>query len=166
MNRTHLLLGLLGLTLLVAAADLAWLYPQLPEQVATKFGTGGRPVAWSARGTFLTGHLFSLVFVAALILGLWLALPRLPASWIHLPNRAWWLAPERAELTRQSLGRFVLTLGVWLLAFVTALGDLTMRANLSSPPRLGTAFWVVTGLYLAGVLGLVGWLQFRFRRLR
>lgn len=164
MNRTHLLLGLFGLTLLVAAADVAWLYPQLPEQVATKFGSNGQPVAWSPRGVFLTMHLFSLGFVAVLILGLWLALPWLPASLINLPHRDWWLAPARAAFTRQCLGNFVLALGTLLLAYLTALGDLTMRANLSPPPRLGKALWVVTGFFLAGTLGMVGWLYLRFRR--
>lgn len=164
MNRTHLLLGLFGLTVLVAAADVAWLYPQLPEQVATKFGSGGQPVAWSPRGAFLTLHLFSLGFVAVLILGLWLAMPWLPASLINLPHRDWWLAPERAEFTRRRLGNFVLGLGTLLLAYVTALGDLTMRANLSPPPRLGPALWVVTVLFLAGTLGMVSWLYLRFRR--
>lgn len=164
MNRTGLLLVLFGLTLLVAAADVAWLYPQMPELMATKFGSGGRPVAWSPRGTFLTLHLFSLGFVSALIVGLWLALPRLPVSMINLPHRTWWLAPGRAEFTRQRLGNFVLGLGTLLSAYVTALGDLTMRANLSPPPRLGPAFWVVTVLFLAGSLGMVGWLYLGCRR--
>lgn len=164
MNRTVLLLVLFGLTWLVAVADVAWLYPQMPEQMATKFGSDGRPVAWAARGTFLAMHLFSLGLVSALILGLWLALPRLPASMINLPHRTWWLAPERAEATRRCLGHFVLVLGLWMLGFLAALGHLTLRANLSPAPRLGTAFWVVTALFLAGTLGMMGWLYRRFRR--
>jgi hypothetical protein len=163
MNRSHCLLILLGLVLLTAAADLAWLYPQLPERMATKFGTGGQPVAWSTRGSFLTVQIFSLGFVAALFLGLWWAMPRLPASLINLPHRHYWLAPEREAATRQWLGDLVLGLGIALVAFLTCMGHLAMRANLAPEPRLGSAFWWVTALYLAGTLGLVVWLYRRFR---
>jgi len=163
MNRSHLLLILLGGVLLAAAADLAWLYPQLPERVATKFGAGGQPVAWTPRGSFLTVQIFSMGFVAALILGLWGAMPRLPASLINLPHRHYWLAPEREAATRQWLGNLVLGLGIALLAFLTWVGHLVMRANLAPEPRLASAFWWGTGLYLAGTLGLVAWLVLRFR---
>jgi len=163
MNRSHFLLILLGLVLLAAAADLAWLYPQLPERVATKFGAGGQPVAWTTRGSFLTVQIFSLGFVAALIVGLWWAMPRFPANLINLPHRHYWLTPEREAATRQWLGDLVLGLGIALLAYLTLVGHLAMRANLAPEPRLGPAFWWVTGLYLAGTLGLVAWLVLRFR---
>lgn len=163
MNRSLILLILLGLVLGVAAADLAWLYPQLPERVVTKFGTGGQPVAWSDRGTFLAVQLFSLGFVATLILGLWWAMPWLPANWINLPHRDYWLAPEREAATRQCVRNLVLGLGIALLAYLTLMGHLTLRANLAPPPHLGPAFWWITGVYLAGTLGLVVWLYLRFR---
>lgn len=163
MNRSHCLLILLGVVLLAAAADLAWLYPQLPERVATKFGAGGQPVEWSTRGAFLTVQIFSLAFVAALILGLWWAMPRFPAHLINLPHRQYWLAPEREAATRQWLGDLVLGLGMALLAYLSWVGHLTMRANLAPEPRLGPAFAWGTGVYLAGTLGLVVWLVLRFR---
>lgn len=163
MNRSHLLLILLGGVLLTAAADLAWLYPQLPERMATKFGAGGQPVAWTARGSFLTLQIFSLVFVAVLIVGLWWAMPRFPANLINLPHRHYWLAPEREAATRQWLGNLVLCLGLALLVYLTGVGHLAMRANLAPEPRLGPAFWWLTGSYLAGTLALVAWLYLRFR---
>lgn len=163
MNRSVVLFGVFALVILIAAADVAWLYPQLPERVATKFGGGGQPVAWSTRAGFLTAHLVSFSLTALLMLGLRFALPWIPASMINLPHRAYWLAPERAGYTRQLVGDMILGLGSSLLAFLAALGHLTMSANLTSEPRLGPAFPVLMGIYLATMLGFVVWLFVRFR---
>jgi uncharacterized membrane protein len=166
MNRSAVLLGVFGLVILIAAADVAWLYPQLPERVATKFGGGGQPVAWSTRTGFLTAHLVSFSLTALLMLGLRFALPWIPVSMINLPHREYWLAPERAGYTRQRVGDMILGLGSSLLAFLTALGHLIMRANLDPEPRLGPAFPVLLGVYVAAMLGFVVWMFLRFRKPR
>jgi hypothetical protein len=163
MNRSVVLFGVFGLVIIAVAADVAWLYPQLPERVATKFGGGGQPVAWSTRSGFLTAHLVSFSLTALLMLGLRCALPWIPASLINLPHREYWLAPERIGYTRQLVGDMILGLGSSLLAFLTALGHLTMRANLTPEPRLGPAFPVLLGLFLAATLGFVVWMFLRFR---
>lgn len=163
MNRSVIFFGVFGLVILIAAADVAWLYPQLPERVATKFGGGGQPVAWSTRAGFLTAHLVGFSLTALLMLGLRFALPWIPAALINLPHREYWLAPERVGYTRQLVGDMLLGLGSGLLAFLTAMGHLTMRANLTPEPRLSPAFPVLVGVYLAAMLGFVVWMFLRFR---
>ena len=164
MNRTLGLLVGYALLLVVGAADLAWLYPQLPEHLATKFGAGGGAIGWSSRANWLTVHLLSVGFTTALMVGLRFGLRWIPASLVNVPNRQFWLAPERADQSRALLGDFILVMGLAILGFLIGLQHLTLSANLLAEPRLGNGFWVVLGLYLAATAGGIAWLYWRFRR--
>lgn len=163
-RRTVILLLGYPLLLLVATADLVWLYPQLPERLATKFGAGGGVTGWSTRAGWLTVQMVSLGLTAGLMVGLRFGLRWIPARFINLPHREFWLAPGRAEASLAALGDYVLTTGLGLLAFLVGLQHLAMRANLGPEPRLGGAFWVL----LAGLLAVLGgglvWLYWRFWR--
>jgi hypothetical protein len=162
-RRTVLLLLGYALVLLVAAADLAWLYPRLPERVATKFGAGGEVIGWSTRSGWLTGHLFTLGLFAVLMVGLRFGLRLIPPSLINVPHREFWLAPGRIDASLALLGDLILGLGLAILAFLVALQHLTLAANLLAEPRLGNGFWVVLGLYLAAMASGIVWLYRRFR---
>lgn len=164
MNRTLLLLVGYALMLLFAACDLAWLYPQLPDRIATKFGTAGTAIGWSSRSGWLTVQLFSLGLLTALMVGLRFGLRWIPSSLINVPHREYWLAPERLEQSCALIGDLILWLGLAMLAFLTALQHLTLRANLAAEPRMAAAFWFVLGLYLAAMAAGIVWLYRRFRR--
>lgn len=166
MNRTLLLLAGYGVLVVVAAADLAWLYPQLPERVATKFGAGGEAARWSSRSTWLTVHAFTLGFTVLLMIGLRFLLPLIPASLINIPHRDYWLAPERSDSTRSLVGDVVLGFGLLILAFLVALQHLLLEANVKPVPRTGPGVWWALGLYLAAMAAGVVWLYVRFRRPR
>lgn len=165
-NRSLLLYVAFGLVVLAAAADVAWLAPQLPERVATKFGAAGLPTAWSNRAQYLTWHIGGLAFSAVLFLGIRLALGWLPASTFNLPHRDYWLAPEREQMTRQALGDLLLGLGCGVLALLTVIGHLVMRANLAPEPRLSRAFAPVVLLWVGGMAALGTGFYLRFRRPR
>ncbi len=154
-NRSQLIYVIFGVVVLAAAADVAWLAPQLPGRVASKFGAAGQPMAWSERAPFLTGHIFSLLFTAVLFVGVRLAVCRLPAAWINLPHRDYWLAPEREEATRRALGDWLLALGTAVLVFLAVTGHLVMRANLAPEPRLGRAFTPLLLVWLGVMAALV-----------
>ena len=162
MNRTVLLLLLLALVVLVGVADLAWLYPQLPERVATKFDASGRAVGWSARGSLLALQLSLLIFVAVGMVGMRFGLRWVPLALINLPRRDYWLAPERAEHTYRVVGDLILGMGTGALAFFVAMQHWIMRANLQPEPRLERGFWILLFVFLALYLGVAlrTWLYF------
>ncbi len=129
-------------------------YPQLPDRLATHFGAGGAADGWMSKDGFY-------VFFAALMLGMfgmfsgivWLV-RRMPASMINLPNRDYWLDPERREITFEKLGRNMHHMGSATLLFMTAMLDLSFRANLEAPPRLSPLVWIGLVAFLGG-LGLL-----------
>jgi len=123
----------------------------LPDRVAIHFGPGGVPNGWA---TNLAGVILVLGVHCLVFFSLYLApglLAKVPAKWINLPNRDFWLRPEhRAQamaLFAQHLWRF----GTVLFLFMLLAGLLTLKANLSEPVRLDER---------ALLLGLAGFLAY------
>ncbi len=135
MTRSSIHLAVLAGLLLAAAADLVWLYPQLPEHVVTHFGLDGVGGRLVSRSSFLLGQ---IVLLALMGLGFpalrWLVMI-LPASLMNVPHREYWLAPERVAYLRAVVGDLVLLLGNLNLALVAALTHFILRANLPPRPR-------------------------------
>ncbi|AHF93459.1 serine/threonine protein kinase [Opitutaceae bacterium TAV5] len=131
----------------------------LPDRVASHFNGAGRADGWMRRDTFLLTLELAGLGVSFGIGALFFALNHFPARFINLPNRGYWLAPERRVATMT----LILRRGLWLvpcmLVFFTALTVLTVFANRLSPPRL-PASWIV-GLIIGDLL-LLGTALFAF----
>ena len=108
----------------------------LPERVAIHFGAGGFPDGW---GSNLAATGLN-VGVSLLLFGLLTRsadlVRRVPVRWINLPNRAYWLAPERREATAAQLHERLQSFGTALFGFLAVAEWLTLEANLSDPVRL------------------------------
>jgi uncharacterized membrane protein len=164
MNR-HLFVGLVyGGLVLLGMLDLAWHYPRLPERLATHFGPYGEANGWSNKGTFVRLHAVLLVGVPMLMLGLAWWVRILPGSLINVPNRDYWLAPERAEETRSQVSDFVLGFGCCTVGFLLVLMHWILQANLKPEPRLDEWLWIVLGAYGAVTTVLIIRLMAKFRR--
>ena len=137
----------------------------LPERVAIHFGAGGVPDGW---GSSLTATGLS-VGLSLLLFGLLTRsddlVRRVPARWINLPNRAYWLAPERREATAVRLHERLQAFGTALFGFLLVAEWLTLQANLSDPVRLDEPlFLVALGSFLAYTLYWTWSLVRAFRR--
>jgi len=146
--------ALLYLALAVGVViSAAW----LPERVATHFGFENHPNGWMSR----TGY---LVFTAALPLLLALcfaglaALTRiLPAHFVNIPNRDFWLAPERRATTTVLIRHWLAGLLCLMTLFFAGLHVLTIIANRSTPPQLPMGGLLL--LVIAFLLALIIWLS-------
>ncbi len=108
----------------------------LPERVAIHFGLGGSPDGWA---TNLTSTLGMLVMHTLIFCSLYFfprLLDRMPAKWISMPNRDFWLTPERRARARETISRHIWQFGTALFLFMLVAGMLTIKANLSDPVRL------------------------------
>ena len=61
---------------------------------------------------------------------------RLPASLINLPNKAYWLAPERQAASLASLGRFGAVVACATALLLCLVHGMVMQANRIQPPHL------------------------------
>jgi uncharacterized membrane protein len=128
---------LLFLVFVACAAVFVWHTSDgLPPLVASHFGTSGTANGFMPRT-------FYVRFMLALVLGLptimtfvtWRALGSSNAR-INLPNRDYWLAPERRAETIAFLRTALLWLGVLLVAFLCFAHWLVVLANRTHPALL------------------------------
>ena len=151
----------LAVALLVSAVQMASYFPRLPEKLATHFDAAGNANGWMNKTGFFQFQ-FALLGFLGLVFSLlpqWLS--RIPDACINLPHKAHWLAPERRAASLADLARQMSFLSLLIFALLVIIGELTLRANLLAPPRLGGEVWWLLGGY--GVL-LVIWIVRLYRR--
>lgn len=108
----------------------------LPSRVATHFGANGLADGW------MPGPVNALIQVGmnALVFLLIYFSPHLvfalPARWVNLPNKQYWLKAENRARTRAILESLMWRFGTAIFLFLLVLGLLTLQANLSDPVRL------------------------------
>ncbi len=115
---------------------LAWSAPLLPERVATHFGSGGQPNGWMSRS-------MHLLFMGALGVGLplvsavlALVVRLVPARFINVPHREYWLSPERQSQTCTYISRQLLWLACLEVVFFAGMQFLIVEANRTAPVQL------------------------------
>lgn len=148
----------------VFLAYWAWSGTQLPERVASHFNGSGEPNGWMSRSA---SQSFMLMFGFAFplfIIGLCFAVRFLPSSVVNIPNRQYWLAPERKAQT----GDFLVCHSVWMaclmVGFVTGIQYSIVQANRQSPAHLP---WIVLLQVLVPfITGTVIWALVLLRRFR
>lgn len=156
--------ALFWITFALALAHLAWQYRALPETVASHFDAAGRADGWSPKPTYLTFLAVVYVCVTALFLGVRATMRRMPGHQLNVPNRAYWLAPEREATTRERLSRSTLWLGWATLVLLIAVAHLSFQANHTPERSMGYAPWIALGCYTAFSLGWMVRLLHRFLR--
>ena len=151
------------LLVLVVAGGFVWLTGgDLPPVVASHFGPGGNANGFMGRGTYTALMLAVVVAVPALV-GFSGQLVRvLPLRLVNLPNKQYWLAPQRRAATLESLSSMSAPFALVLAVFLCFVHWLVVQANAVQPARLpeGSLF---VGLAVFGVATAL-WLVVLFRR--
>jgi uncharacterized membrane protein len=149
----------------VAAGQLLHYYPKLPETIAMHFGPSGQANGWSGKAVFFP--IYGAIEAAIVLAGLAMAFfgERMPASFLNMPNRNYWLSPERRA---ESLS-FFWTQTIWIeaitLAFLIVVAQVVFRANLAGgEPTLARDFVVVVVLFVAAVVWQSARIVRRFSR--
>ena len=146
---------------------MAWrastVFPELPDSLASHFAADGAPDRWTDKPRFfrLSGVLVAVVSLIAL--GLPQLCTRIPGSWFNLPNRSYWLAPERAEATRASVGNYLSWIGIASLVLCALVLEMVYEANLSDEVRLDGPMGWILGAYFGFWLAWIVLLLRRFR---
>jgi uncharacterized membrane protein len=140
--------------------------PSLPPMVASHFDAAGVPDSFMPREGYIR-------FMLALGIGLplasvaVLALVFSNAHTMNLPNRQYWLAPERIASTRAFLLHRAAWFGAMMTVLMGLLHYLELNANAQVPPHLSSTLFMGTLLAFAAVtLGWVAALRRTFRRPR
>jgi uncharacterized membrane protein len=138
--------------------------PQLPPTVASHFNAAGRANAFMSRGGYTRFILCFAVGFPILIVAILTAVYS-RATEMKLPNREYWLAPQRIGQTRA----FLVAHGVWFGSLLVILGCFVhwqeLTANRLEPPHLSSATFAA-GLiaFLIATTAWVAVLMLAFRR--
>jgi hypothetical protein len=148
-----------ALMLLFAVVFFSTTVSSLPALVASHFDGAGFPTAHMT-------HEFYIKFVFAMGVGFPIAMVALltliysKASDMKLPNRDYWLAPERIAHTRSLLVSHGVWFGCLMVAMVCYIHWLELAAHRSMPPHLSNrfvgvgllVFFAVTGVWIIKLL--------------
>jgi uncharacterized membrane protein len=163
MKSKHIGLLLLFLLISLNLGLSGYYYAKLPPRVASEFDLSGDPKSWMAKGTFVVFNftLMALLPIFLLVVG-WLSM-KLPASMINLPNKDYWLAPERRAATNASVFRLMLSMACGVELFLTFLVWTVYRANTGHPEIMRQMPLYLTGCFLTFV---AVWIVCFYRKFR
>jgi uncharacterized membrane protein len=122
---------------LAACAHIAYYYPQLPDRVASHFGPSGEADGWMSKPGFAGFYVVMMVFLSAVFAGTNALLRHTPDDMINLPNREYWLAPERRDATLRGITDSMSSFGVATAVLMLAVMQLVIQANVDGTFRLG-----------------------------
>jgi uncharacterized membrane protein len=136
--------------LALAAVQIAYYYPQLPATLASHFNGAGTPNSWQPKQAFFA--IYGLVMV--LLVAVYLLVPRvifmLPPELVNLPNKAYWLSPQRRGETHEFLVDHFALFGAATLTLTIVVFQFAILANLpGNAPSMPPGIWVLLLVYLA-----------------
>jgi predicted Ser/Thr protein kinase len=135
----------------------------LPERVASHFGAGGAANGWMTRSGYLAFVAAMPLAIGLLFAGLSGLVRKMPARYVNLPRKDYWLAPERRARTSVLLRGYMLALACLMTLFFGGLHVLTLDANRLQPPRLSMdGMLLVTTAFLIGLMLWIVALLMRF----
>jgi len=135
----------------------------LPPMVASHFDGAGFPTAHMTRA-FYTKFVFAMGVGFPIAMVALLSVVYSKASDMKLPNRDYWLAPERIGQTRALLVAHAVWFGCLMVAMVCYMHWLVLTAHRSVPPRLSNQM-VMGGLLIFMAIA-VGWVIALLRAFR
>ncbi|MEI8210929.1 MAG: DUF1648 domain-containing protein [Planctomycetota bacterium] len=152
-----ILLFATAITVLIGLSLQAYYWPQMPARMATHFGMNGQPNGWMSRSV---ATLFQCVLQAVMpfvFIGIAWTLPRFPNSMINLPNKEYWLAPERRAATLGHMTNMLMGISLAVSIFIAVIAHLVFEANRRNEPLPTTPFVVLLILFLATVFSITGY---------
>jgi uncharacterized membrane protein len=152
--------------IVVALVQALVYYPQLPDRVASHFDGGGHTNGWSAKIAFFAINLGMIVLLALVFVFLPRTFGRMPERIVSLPNRDYWLSPERREETLRFIQDQMTWLGTATLVLIVGMMEMTIRANLQPEPVLAPVFmWILAGFLVFMAVWTIRFVS-RFTRVR
>ncbi|HTZ17789.1 MAG TPA: DUF1648 domain-containing protein [Dissulfurispiraceae bacterium] len=121
----------MALLVFASVVQILYYYPQLPDVVASHFNASGMANGWQPKGAFFGIYggviaLLVLVFSVPVFF-----MDRIPDSLINLPNKAYWLSPERRADTFVFINNQMLMFGNATLLFILVVFHLVIKENLA-----------------------------------
>ncbi|MGI8669265.1 MAG: DUF1648 domain-containing protein [Aridibacter sp.] len=134
----------------VAFAQAVYYFPVMPDPMTSHFGFYGQADGWMSKNGFFIfeAGLFLLMILSFIVMPWAFEKYRVRAG-INMPNKDYWLAPERIEYFYSHFRESFCWFGVVTLVLLVGTMQMTFAANLQANPVLDMRkFLVLLGGYL------------------
>ncbi|RMF55016.1 MAG: DUF1648 domain-containing protein [Calditrichaeota bacterium] len=148
----------LWLLVIAGFIQIFYYYPQLPDVVATHYNFKGEPDAWGSKSTMVILYGGLLIFISVIFLIIDKVLKHISPEFINIPNKEYWLAPERREQTLETFSAFMLWIGNITLLFMLALFQYLFTLQSQNDALNNGYFWGGLLTYLL----LMSWILIKF----
>ena len=153
------------IALLVCALAFVWYTSNLlPDVVASHFNRAGAATGFLPRSVYRSAMMIVLLLPTVFLVVMPRVSLRRPDARINVPNREYWLAPERRAQTAALIAQRCTQFGVMLILFLCYAHWLVVHANREQPPTLSSG-WLLGGLvvFLGSTARWAGGLIAHFR---
>ena len=148
---------------LLAVAQNAWYWGQLPDRVATHFNLEGTPNDWMTKTNATIVMCGFQVGMPFLLMAVTLLAARLPAAMVNIPNREYWLHPDRHASSMRYVQTFMNWIAVAFALFAMAISHLVFMANRDGNGLDTRWFGALIIVFLVSIFILVATLVSHFR---
>ncbi len=150
---------------LYAAIHFPSYYSQLPAVVASHFNGRGVANGWQTKPAFFTVFVGVSVLAAVVGFGLPRIIMAVPVELINLPNKQYWLAPERLAETQEFFSTYFAWFGCAVFLIVILTFDYAVQSNLHPENQPDPArMWYMLAGFLVFMIGWIIRMLMKFLR--
>jgi uncharacterized membrane protein len=121
------------IVLVACVIEITRLWFLAPDQMASHFNIQGSPDSFVPKIQFFSFQIQTALVVIGLGFLMQLLILVIPAKWINMPHREYWLASERRAATIENQSSFAYALFGAVLLVVQVGFELSLYANLQKP---------------------------------
>jgi uncharacterized membrane protein len=147
------------------AIHFSYLYPQLPAVVASHFDARGAANAWQTKQEFFVVFAGATALAAFLVFVVSALTAIVPLRFVNLPNKNYWLAPERLAISHRFLSSWFAWYGCAVYGVILVVFDYAVKWNLGAAEKPNQALlWYGLAAFGAFTLVWIVRLMVRFGR--
>lgn len=153
-----------GIIFLVCVFETIRLWGVSPARMAAHFNAQGLPDRFTTKMEFFGAQAETMIIAVGLGLLMQILVLTIPVEWVNMPNRTYWLAPERRAGVIDRLSSFgAMLFGMILLVMLIGF-ELAVSANMHDPIVFQAAVMLpaIAALFIASI-AMLFWLANTFR---
>ncbi len=144
-----------AIVLLICVFELARLWTITPPQMAAHFNIQGNPDRFVSKPEFFWYQIQTVLVVIVVSLLPQILFLVVPVNLVNMPNREYWLAPERRRETVNRLSSFAAMMFGMILLAIQAAFEISVYANLQTPIVFNARWMLISMIVCFAGIGLL-----------
>ncbi len=137
--------------ILVVAISLLlsfYFYSKLPDEAAVHFNVYGEVDSYAGKDVLLVVNLMVVISIGIVFFLIGKFIHKIPTKWLNLPNKDYWLRPERKEYSLNKTKDISYIFGAATILYLDVLFYEIYKANQMPEPKLGSLSYISLIIYI------------------